>query len=159
MESRSAFQKRASSRREPERRASGPNAVRPPMRSKARILAVDDSPDALTILRLFLSAEGFEVITAGGVTEALLRVQEQLPDLIITDYAMPGKTGLDLCRQLRSHPKTQHIPIVLHTGADLPPTETPPYDALYAKPASLAQLVRRVRSLLAASDGLHPSQH
>ena len=159
MESRSAFQKRAAERREPEHRASGPNAVHSPMRPKARILAVDDSPDTLTILRLFLSAEGFEVITAGGVTEALLRVQEQLPDLIITDHTMPGKTGLDLCRQLRSHPKTHHIPIVLHTGADLPPTETEPYDALYAKPASLAQLVRRVRSLLAGSDGAHPSQH
>jgi CheY-like chemotaxis protein len=159
MESRSAFQKRASARREPERQASGPNAIRPPMRPGARILAVDDSPDALTILRLFLSAEGFEVITAGGVTEALLRMQEHLPDLIITDYAMPGKTGLDLCRHLRSHPQTHHIPIVLHTGADLPPTETAPYDALYAKPASLAHLVSRVRSLLAASEGVHPSQH
>jgi two-component system, cell cycle response regulator len=159
MESRSAFQKRAAERREPERRASGPNAVRSPIRPKARILAVDDSPDTLTILRLFLSAEGFEVITAGGVTEAMLRVQEQLPDLIITDHAMPGKTGLDLCRYLRSHPKTHHIPIVLHTGTDLPPTETAPYDALYAKPASLAQLVRRVRSLLAGSDGVHPSHH
>ena len=155
MESRSAFQKRASERHEPERRASGPNAVRPPMRPEPRILAVDDSPDALTILRLFLSAEGFEVITADGVTQALLRVQEQLPDLIITDYAMPGKTGLDLCRHLRSHPKTHHIPIVLHTGTDLPPTEAAPYDAVYAKPASLGQLVRRVRSLLAASDSVH----
>ena len=159
MEIRSAFQKRATARREPEGRASGPNAVRPPMRPKARILAVDDSPDALTILRLFLSAEGFEVVTAGRVKEALLRVQEQLPDLIITDYAMPGETGLDLCRHLRSHPKTHHIPIVLHTGADLPPTETAPYDALFAKPANLAQLVIRVRSLLAASDGVHPSRH
>jgi len=159
MENRSAFQKRATARREPERAESGSNAVQPAMPPNARILAVDDSPDALTILRLFLSAEGFEVITAGGVTEALLRVQEQLPDLIITDYAMPGGTGLDLCRHLRSHPKTHDIPIVLHTGADLPHTETAPYDALYAKPASLAQLVRRVRSLLAASRGVHPSQH
>jgi CheY-like chemotaxis protein len=159
MESRSAFQKRASAKREPERRASGSNALGPPMRSMARILAVDDSPDALTILRLFLSAEGFEVVTAGDVTEALLRVQEQLPDLIITDYEMPGKTGLDLCRLLRLQPKTHHIPIVLHTGTDLPLTETAPYDALYAKPANLAQLVHGVRSLLAASDRLHPSHH
>lgn len=159
MESRTAFQKRAAERREPERRAGAPNAVNSPIRPRPRILAVDDSPDTLTILRLFLSAEGFEVITAGGVTEALLRVQEQMPDLIITDHAMPGKTGLDLCRYLRSHPKTHHIPIVLHTGADLLPTETAPYDALYAKPASLAQMVRRVRSLLAGSDGVHPSRH
>jgi CheY-like chemotaxis protein len=159
MENRSAFQMRAAATAERERGASGSNAVRAARGPKARILAVDDSPDALTILRLFLSAEGFEVITAGGVTEALLRVQEQLPDLIITDYAMPGRTGLDLCRHLRSHPKTHHIPIVLHTGTDLPPTETGLCDALCAKPASLAQLARRVRSLLAASGGVRPSQH
>ena len=145
--------------REPERRAEGSDAARPAGRPKARILAVDDSPDALTILRLFLTPEGFEVITAGGVAEALQRVQEQLPDLIITDYAMPDRTGLDLCRHLRSHGRTRHIPIVLHTGTDLPPTETPLYNALCAKPANLAQLARRVHSLLAASEGERPSQH
>jgi CheY-like chemotaxis protein len=145
--------------RELERRAEGSNAARPAGRPKARILAVDDSPDALTILRLFLTPEGFEVITAGGVAEALQRVQEQLPDLIITDYAMPDRTGLDLCRHLRSHGRTRHIPIVLHTGTDLAPTETPLYNALCAKPANLAQLARRVHSLLAASEGERPSQH
>jgi response regulator RpfG family c-di-GMP phosphodiesterase len=85
MESRSAFETRASGTSEPERGG---------MRPKARILAVDDSPDALTILRQFLTAEGFEVITAGDVA---------------------------------------------------------PYDALCAKPASLAQLAHRVRALLAGS--------
>jgi CheY-like chemotaxis protein len=160
MDSRSAFQMRASAIRESEGRADGSSTVRAAGRPKARILAVDDSRDALTILRLFLSAEGFEVITACDVAEALLSVHEQLPDLIITDYAMPDRTGLDLCRHLRSHRQTRHIPIVLHTGTDLPPTETPLYDALFAKPASLAQLARRVRSLLAAaSEGVRPSQH
>jgi CheY-like chemotaxis protein len=116
MESRSAFETRATGTSEPE--CGG-------MRPKARILAVDDSPDPLMILQQFLTAEGFEVITAGDVAEALLRVHERLPDLIITDYATPDSTGLDLCRHLRSHRETHHIPIVLHTGVDLPPTETP----------------------------------
>jgi two-component system phosphate regulon response regulator PhoB len=158
MESRSAFQIRASVTRESERRVNGSDEVHSTA-PKARILAVDDSPDALTILRLFLSAEGFDVVTAGGVAEALLHVQEQLPDLIITDYAMPDRSGLDLCQHLRSHRQTRHIPIVLHTGTDLPPTDTPLYDAVCAKPANLAQLARRLRSLLAASQAVDSSQH
>jgi CheY-like chemotaxis protein len=159
MENRSAFQIRASATAERERRAKGSNAVWPAGQPKARILAVDDSPDALTILRLFLSAEGFEVNAAGDVGEALLRIRERLPDLIITDYAMPEKTGLDLCRELRSQHQTRHIPIVLHTGTDLPPTETPLYDALCAKPANFDHLARTVRSLLAASEAVRLSQH
>ena len=159
MENRPTFQMSAPGAREPERGTKGHNAVHEAERSKARILTVDDSPDALTLLRLFFSAEGFEVITAGGMAEALLCMREQLPDLIITDYAMPDRSGLDLCRHLRSHRETRHIPIVLHTATDLPPTETPPYDALCEKPAGLAPLARRVRSLLAASQGRHPSQH
>jgi two-component system phosphate regulon response regulator PhoB len=126
------------------------------MRSKTRILVVDDSPHVRTILRLFLSAEGFEVITASGVTEALLCVREQRPDLIITDYAMPDRSGLDLCRHLRTHGHTRHIPIVLHTGTDLPHTETALYDAVYAKPASLVQLAQRVHELLAESKDVPP---
>jgi two-component system phosphate regulon response regulator PhoB len=112
---------------------------------------VDDSPHARTILRLFLSAEGFEVITASGVSEALLCVQEQRPDLIITDYAMPERSGLDLCQHLRTHGHTRHIPIVLHTGTDLPHTGTTLYDAASAWPASLVQLAHRVHEQLAKS--------
>jgi CheY-like chemotaxis protein len=159
MERRSVFEMRPSARRESVRGANESNAIRSGRGSKPRILVVDDSPDALTILQLFLSAEGFEVIIAGGVAEALLRVQEQLPDLIITDYAMPDRSGLDLCRQLRSHGLTRHIPIVLHTGTNVSPSETALYDAFCEKPGNLAQLTHRVRSLLAASEGLRPAQH
>jgi CheY-like chemotaxis protein len=158
MENRSAFQLRVSARRKSERGEDGSDALRPP-RCTARILLVDDSPDALTLLRLFLAAEGFEVITAGGVAEALQHLQQTLPDLIITDYVMPDLTGLDLCRHLRSRPETHRIPIVLHTGADLQLTETALCDALFAKPASFAQLGRRVRSLLGATEGARHSQH
>jgi CheY-like chemotaxis protein len=117
---------------------------------------VDDSPHGRTILRQFLSAEGFEVITASGVEEALLCVKEQRPDLIITGYAMPDRSGLDLCRHLRTHGHTRHIPIVLHTGTDLPHTESALYDPLSAKPTSLVQLARRVHELLAESKELPP---
>lgn len=123
-------------------------AVRSVGQPTHRILAVDDSPDALTILRLFLSAQGYEVITAESVSEAQIRVHEHFPDLVITDYLMPEMTGLDLCQRLRSHHDTRHIPIVLHTGTDLPPGATPLYDALCTKPADLAVLARIIRSLL-----------
>jgi CheY-like chemotaxis protein len=159
MDSRSGFETRAPAAGEREGGQNVSNDVRGEIPPKARILVVDDSPDALTILRLFLLAQGFEVITAGGVAEALERVQEQLPDLIISDYVMPDRTGLDLCQSVRSNRQTRHIPIVLHTGTDLPATQTPLYDAVCAKPASLAQLARTVRSLLARSQAARAARH
>jgi two-component system phosphate regulon response regulator PhoB len=97
------------------------------------------------------------VITAGGGSEALICVQQRLPDLVITDYAMPEMSGLELRWHLRSHRETHHIPVILHTGTDLPPSETPPYDALCSKPADLAVLARRIHSLLPATQPVHSS--
>jgi CheY-like chemotaxis protein len=110
---------------------------------------VDDAPDTLTILQLFLSNQDFEVLTASSAPDALLRVRERLPDLIITDYAMPEMTGLELCQQLRSQEITRHIPVVLHTGAALSDAYSPLYNHMLRKPADLDELLRRTRSLLA----------
>jgi DNA-binding response OmpR family regulator len=121
------------------------------LHTKARILAIDDSADALTILRLFLAAEGFDVLTAASASQALAQIEARLPDLIITDHMMPGLTGLELCQQLRSQEATRHIPIIVHTALDLPPEATQLYDALFVKPADLTALVRRIRALLAGS--------
>jgi CheY-like chemotaxis protein len=116
----------------------------------APILIVDDDPDACTILRLFLTAEGFEVITAQSVPAALSSMQDHLPSLIITDYNMPEATGLDLCRDVRSHPRTWGIPIILHTAKDLSHTDESLYDQVFEKPTDLHRLSYAVRQMLAA---------
>jgi len=114
------------------------------------ILVVDDDPDACTILRLFLTAEGFEVITAQSVSAALSCMRDHLPSLIVTDYNMPEATGLDLCRDVRSHPRTWDIPIILHTGNDLSHTDESLYDQVFEKPTDLNRLSYAVRRMLAA---------
>jgi CheY-like chemotaxis protein len=118
--------------------------------ASASILCVDDDPDGLEALELFLMSEGFEVITARNGDEALLRVREQWPDLIITDYTMPGMTGLDLCKRLRASRVMRRIPIILYTGVSLP-ADRRLYDRIVTKPADLDAFANQIRVLLAAN--------
>lgn len=115
------------------------------------ILCVDDEPDARTILRLFLSAHGFEIIVAADAVEGLRLIGERRPDLIITDYAMPGVSGLELCRTLRDRDETHDIPIILYTGIELDTDHSELFDRFVLKPAELDHLAREVRELLPAA--------
>lgn len=117
-------------------------------RAKPVILCVDDEPDAVTILRLFLSAHGFEVVVAADAAEALQLIEERRPDLIITDYAMPGMSGLELCRMLREHDDTRDIPVILHSGIELRQEHPDLFDRFLLKPADLDLLAREIRNLL-----------
>jgi len=114
-----------------------------------RILAVGDSPEALSMLRLSLSAQGFEVVTANTAAEALDRLEALAPDLMVCSYNMPGLSGLDLCQQVQSRGR---IPIIVYTGSDLSRTRSPADDLLSGKTANLHPLARLARSLVAASE-------
>jgi DNA-binding NarL/FixJ family response regulator len=83
-----------------------------------RLLIVDDEPDLLRAVATCLRAEGYDVVTAQSGAEALLRVAETLPDLVISDIRMPGMDGYTLTRQLRASPRTDLIPIVFLTAKD-----------------------------------------
>lgn len=117
-------------------------------RSCPAILCVDDDPDLLAILQLFLSAKGFEILAASTAEEALQLVEDRRPDLIITDFAMPGMSGLDLCRSLRTRAETTDIPIILCTGKDLWDVDRGLFDRLVLKPAGLDGLAAMIRGLL-----------
>lgn len=116
---------------------------------KPTILCVDNEPDTLVILRLFLSANGFMVVCASSAEEALRYLAQCLPDFIITDCKMRGMHGLELCRTLRACQATRLIPILLHTGTPLP-AHSSLYEGVFLKPASLDGLAQEVRALLAA---------
>jgi CheY-like chemotaxis protein len=131
--------------------AKGRDAFGQDPHTRPRVLVVDDNPDALTILRLFLEGHGFQVITVESVRSAWMRIQGGLPDLIITDYTMPDLTGVDLCRRLRADQRTRNIPIVMHTGTDLPPAADGLYDCLLEKPTDLNRLAQRIRGMLKAA--------
>src|SRR5580658_9933726 len=81
-----------------------------------RILVVDDQPDIAALMGELLSMRGYEVVTAADAQQAEAEVQRQAPDLILSDVRMPGKSGYELCRDLKSAPATRLIPFVLITG-------------------------------------------
>ncbi len=81
-----------------------------------RILVVDDHLDNTLLMRELLSRQGYEVLTAGNAFDAEDIMRHTTPDLVLLDVIMPGKSGYELCRELKSSPETRLIPVVMITG-------------------------------------------
>src|SRR6478672_4496663 len=81
-----------------------------------RILIVNDAPDQLELMGFMLRRAGYEVITASDGKEGVEIAQSQLPELIISDIAMPRMDGVELCRKIRSDRQISAIPIILVTA-------------------------------------------
>src|ERR1051325_44094 len=86
------------------------------MRTPPRILAVDDDPSSLEVVRARLASQGYEVLTATDGEQALTDVREQAPDLLLLDVMMPRMDGLEVCRRLRSDPARPFTPIIIVTA-------------------------------------------
>jgi len=82
----------------------------------ARILAVDDSPTVLEMIRTILESGGYEVITAADGSEALNTARTEAPDLIVLDVMLPKLDGYKVCRLLKYDQKYQQIPIIMLTA-------------------------------------------
>jgi DNA-binding NarL/FixJ family response regulator len=81
-----------------------------------RLLIVDDEPNLLRALEAYLGAQGFEIATARSGAEALVKLAQALPDLIISDIRMPGMSGYELARHLRDSSRTALVPVVFLTA-------------------------------------------
>ena len=117
-----------------------------------RVLVVEDEPAQREVLAYNLEAEGFAVSRAQNGEEALLLVDEDVPDIIVLDWMMPNLSGIEVCRRLKLRPETRSIPVImlsarseevdkvrgLETGAD----------DYVVKPYSVIELMARVRSQL-----------
>ncbi|MBL1210358.1 response regulator [Geminocystis sp. GBBB08] len=82
------------------------------------ILVVDDLKSQLDLISEYLTSVGYTVATATNAKEALVKISEHKPDLIITDWMMPEMSGLDLCRQLKKNSETATIPVIACTAKD-----------------------------------------
>ncbi|HEY9645551.1 MAG TPA: hybrid sensor histidine kinase/response regulator [Chroococcidiopsis sp.] len=85
---------------------------------KANILVVDDHPDNLRTLSLFLQVEGYKVRKAASGSMALETVGSQLPDLILLDIRMPKMDGFEVCAALKRSPQTSEVPILFISASD-----------------------------------------
>lgn len=112
------------------------------------ILIVDDNLSELELISHYLREGGYTVINAVGAKEALNKVLEQKPDVIITDVVMPGMSGFELCRRIKNNPSTTKIPIVICSSKDQEIDRLwgmkQGADAYLTKPFSREQLVRAV---------------
>ncbi|MCC7509519.1 MAG: response regulator [Planctomycetes bacterium] len=113
-----------------------------------RILIVDDEPANAALTDAMLRAEGFGTETAASGADALDRVNEQRPDLVVSDYEMPGLTGRDVARRLKADKDTRQIPVLICTYADVSEADLRPADALLRRPFSREDLSAAVGRLL-----------
>src|SRR5947209_19403838 len=118
----------------------------------ARVLVVDDIPSNIKLLEARLAAEYFEVVSASNGQDALARIAEQEPDIVLLDVMMPGMDGFEVCRRIKNNPKTAHIPVVMVTALDQTSDRVAGLDAgaddFLTKPVDDAALFARVRSLV-----------
>ncbi|HKX33076.1 MAG TPA: response regulator transcription factor [Blastocatellia bacterium] len=117
-----------------------------------RLLVVDDDPGLLRAVAETLRTEGYEVTTARRGAEALVRIAESLPDLIVSDIRMPGMDGYELVRNLRASARTKLIPIVFLTAKDETADRIAGFrsgvDAYLTKPFEPDELVAVVANIL-----------
>ena len=123
--------------------------------NSARILVVDDDPQIRRVLRTALIAQGYEVTDARNGEEALEKMRDEKPDLLILDMNMPRMNGLETCHSIRT---TSDVPIIMLTVRD---AESDKVDALDAgaddfmtKPFSSPELLARIRAALRRSPQL-----
>jgi DNA-binding NarL/FixJ family response regulator len=124
-----------------------------------RLLVVDDDPGLLLAVSETLRAEGHDVATARRGADALVRVAEALPDLIISDIRMPGMDGYQLVRKLRSNARTRLVPIVFLTAKDETADRIQGFrtgvDAYVTKPFEPEELVAIVSGILNRVERTH----
>jgi diguanylate cyclase (GGDEF)-like protein len=117
-----------------------------------RILVVDDVPANVRLITVFLESAGYEVLSAASGEQALRRLREQRPDLILLDVMMPGLDGFETCRRAKSDPATRHVPVILVTSLnaieDKIRGQESGADDFVSKPLDRAELLLRVKSLL-----------
>ena len=125
---------------------------------KPLILVVDDEPDLVTLVQHHLSREHYLVETANDGETALSKAWAKVPDLVILDLMLPGIGGLEVCRRLRSEPKTSRVPIIMLTAkaeeADAVIGLAQGADDYVRKPFGIRELVARVATRIRAAEAL-----
>ena len=122
------------------------------MRDPPLILVVDDVPDNVDIVQMRLESQGYEVVTAGDGLEALEKIREVLPDLVLLDVMMPKLDGIETVRRLKADPSLPFIPVILVTAKadakDVIGGLESGGDDYLTKPVDHAALSARVRAML-----------
>src|ERR1700759_4221617 len=122
------------------------------MQMTPHVLVVEDEDSLATLLQYNLQKEGYDIALAGDGEEALLLVDERLPDLIVLDWMLPKVSGIEVCRRLRQRNETRNVPIIMLTArgeeTDRVRGLDPGADDFGSKPFSMTELAARIRAVL-----------
>src|ERR1700704_4978817 len=116
------------------------------------ILVVEDEDSLATLLQYNLEKEGYQVSLAGDGEEALIQVDERLPDLVVLDWMLPKISGIEVCRRLRQRSETRNVPIIMLTArgeeSDRIRGLDTGADDYVVKPFAMTELAARIRAVL-----------
>jgi len=122
---------------------------------KMKIILVDDEPEIVTLVRDYLSREGYSVLTAINGLEGMELIDREKPDLVLLDWMLPGISGLEICKRLR---ETSTIPIIMLTAKSEEIDRVLGLefgaDDYIVKPFSLRELAARIKTVLRRSAGV-----
>jgi two-component system phosphate regulon response regulator PhoB len=124
-----------------------------------RVLIVEDEEPLMLLLRYNLEAEGYEVDSVSRGDEAEIRLREQVPDIVLLDWMLPGLSGIELCRRIRARTDTERLPVIMLTArgeeGDRIRGLSTGADDYIVKPFSVPELLARVRALLRRAKPAH----
>ncbi len=119
---------------------------------ESTVLIVDDNPQNVELLHAFLESLPVRIVTAVDGVDALRKVKEESPDLILLDVMMPQMSGFQVCRRLKGEPKTRDIQVLMVTAlnelGDIEQANECGTDDFVSKPVNKIELLTRVKSLL-----------
>ena len=129
-----------------------PSAADEARTAESKILVVDDNAQNLELLVAYLESLDCRIATAADGIEAMAKVRQEAPDLILLDVMMPRMSGFEVCRKLKSDPETRDIPIIMVTAlnelGDIERGVESGTDDFISKPVNRLELTTRVKSLL-----------
>ena len=122
-----------------------------------KILAVDDEKHIVRLVQVNLERQGYEVITANDGKEALQKVEEERPDLVVLDVMMPYMDGFEVLQTMRRNPDTREIPVIMLTAkaqdADVFRGWQSGVDCYLTKPFNPMELIAFVKRIFSSLDG------
>src|SRR5512138_3790477 len=128
----------------------------------AVILIVDDERDLVSVLDFNFRQAGFETRLATSGQEAEQQLRRQVPDLVLLDLMLPDISGTEICRRVKSEPRTRHVPVVMLTAKSDEMDKVVGFelgaDDYVTKPFSVRELVLRVKAVLRRAAGARPAE-
>ena len=121
-----------------------------------KVLLIEDEPNIIEAIRFLLSRDGWSVHTHANGADAVEKVNRVAPDLLVLDMMLPGRSGMDILRDLRSNPATEGLPVLMLTARgqtrDRDMAEKAGANPFMTKPFSNTEVLEAVRKLLAEAD-------